>query len=502
MQDQGSMNPNVLFILSDDQGPWALNCAGTKELETPNLDRLAREGTRLENFFCASPVCSPARASLLTGRMPSQHGVQDWLRSGSVDRELMERLGINNPYGGYVDERKPIQYLDGERTYTDVLAENGYELALSGKWHLGDSMQPQHGFKHWTTIGKGGAVYTAPDVIEHGTIEIKDEYLTTLFTDRALDYMEQMRETENPWYMHVAYTAPHSPWNWDQHPKRWIDHYKDMTFDSIPDVPDHPDGVTGAMYGLPARQEALVGYFAAVSAMDEEIGRLLDYLDETGQAENTLIVFMSDNGMCMGHHGVWGKGNGTFPQNMYEESVKVPCIIKLPEGLAAPRGQVREELAGACDIYPTLLALTGCEDEDQRQVVRPGQNFSWILNGEDGESREALVTVCEEYGPVRMFRTETHKYIHRYPYGPHELYDLTADPGEVNNLYDDAGSEEILLSLRSQLEAFFAQYADPDLDGALQPNTGLGQLTRLQRGEAGRERFGGEDQQRTVRRKA
>ena len=142
MQDQGSMNPNVLFILSDDQGPWALNCAGTKELETPNLDRLAREGTRLENFFCASPVCSPARASLLTGRMPSQHGVQDWLRSGSVDRELMERLGIKNPYGGYGDERKPIRYLDGERTYTDVLAENGYELALSGKWHLGDSMQP------------------------------------------------------------------------------------------------------------------------------------------------------------------------------------------------------------------------------------------------------------------------------------------------------------------------------------------------------------------------
>lgn len=490
--------PNVLFIISDDQGAWAMNCAGTPEIVTPNLDRLAQEGTRLENFFCASPVCSPARASLLTGRIPSQHGVQDWLRSGSVDGDLMEQLGINNKYGGYEYERQPIKYLEGQRTYTDVLAENGYELALSGKWHLGHSMLPQHGFKHWTTIGKGGAVYNAPDVIEHGTIEIKDEYITTLFTDRALDYMDTMQDTGNPWYMHVAYTAPHSPWNWDQHPDKWIEHYKDCEFESIPDIPDHPDLTVQPHYGLPARREDLVGYFAAVSAMDEEIGRILDYLDESGQAENTVIIFMSDNGMCMGHHGVWGKGNGTFPQNMYEESVKVPCIIKLPQG-DAPRGQVRDELVGACDIYETIIALTHSVDAVDQERPGPGKDFSWILTGDAGEGREELVSVCEEYGPVRMIRTQTHKYVHRYPYGPHELYDLTADPGELTNLYDDPASEALLMTLRKQLDAFYVQYVDPEIDGALQPNTGFGQLTPLGKGQTRRERFAFEDRQQTVK---
>ncbi len=143
------MKPNILFILTDDQGPWALGAAGNEELHTPHLDQLAKEGVRFENFFCASPVCSPARASILSGKIPSAHGVHDWIRSGNVDKELVDKLDIKNPYGGYGDEKKPIQYLAGQRTYTDALVEAGYTCALSGKWHLGDSMTPQHGFTHW-----------------------------------------------------------------------------------------------------------------------------------------------------------------------------------------------------------------------------------------------------------------------------------------------------------------------------------------------------------------
>src|SRR5690606_30546131 len=124
---------NIIVILSDDQGPWALGCAGNHEIRTPTLDRLAGEGTRFDRFFCASPVCSPARASLLTGQIPSQHGVHDWLAAGNMP----------------ADPRGPIRYLDGKPAYTDVLVANGYSCGLSGKWHLGDSLAPQHGFSHW-----------------------------------------------------------------------------------------------------------------------------------------------------------------------------------------------------------------------------------------------------------------------------------------------------------------------------------------------------------------
>ena len=131
--------PNIIMILADDQGPWAMHCAGTPELYTPNLDRIAEQGMRFDSFFCASPVCSPARASILTGKMPSAHGVQDWLRSGNLDGEKFAAQGKENPYfEGYKQERKPISYLEGQPTYTDILAQNGYHCALSGKWHLGN----------------------------------------------------------------------------------------------------------------------------------------------------------------------------------------------------------------------------------------------------------------------------------------------------------------------------------------------------------------------------
>ncbi len=140
MASRNPDRPNVLFILSDDHGLWALGCAGNPEIRTPNLDRLADEGTRFERFFCASPVCSPARASLLTGRIPSQHGVHDWIREGNVGEGAVE-------------------YLTGQRGYTEILAGHGYRCGLSGKWHLGDSQVPQKGFAHWY-VHQGAAALT------------------------------------------------------------------------------------------------------------------------------------------------------------------------------------------------------------------------------------------------------------------------------------------------------------------------------------------------------
>ncbi len=145
MASKDTRTPNIIFILSDDQGAWAMGCAGNDELTTPNLDRLAVTGIRFENFFCASPVCSPARASILTGQIPSQHGVQDFLRAGN-SRFLPE-------------DRLEIEYLAGRRSYVETLAENGYDCALSGKWHLGNSGLPQLGFDYWNAHARGGGNY-------------------------------------------------------------------------------------------------------------------------------------------------------------------------------------------------------------------------------------------------------------------------------------------------------------------------------------------------------
>ena len=465
--------PNIIFILSDDQGAWAMHCAGTPELSTPNLDRIAANGLRFKSFFCVSPVCSPARASILTGNIPSAHGVHDWLRSGNVDKAMVDRLGIQNLYGGYASEDKPIQYLKGQTTYTDVLTENGYTCALSGKWHLGDSMVPQHGFRYWYTIGKGGCFYYHPDIIENGEIHMADgQYVTDLITDRALDFLEELSGKEEPFYLSVHYTAPHSPWGAEHHPKEFIDMYDNCDFASIPDVPDHPDLAVPPVYGTPRRHEHLRGYFAAISAMDKNIGRILDRLEEKGMAEDTIVVFTADNGMSMGHHGIWGKGNGTFPQNMFDTAVKVPFLISWPGHF--PKGQVCRRMVSAYDFFPTLIDLLGLESHACERL--PGKSFLPALRGEGLEDTSGDVVVFDEYGPVRMIRSYQYKYIHRYPYGYHEFYDLEKDPGEEHNLIGDPAYAPQILEMRRRMEKWFTTYVDPDRDGTKEEVSGLGQL--------------------------
>lgn len=463
--------PNIVLILTDDQGAWAMHCAGTEVLQTPHLDRLAREGMRFDSFFCASPVCSPARASLLTGRMPSAHGVHDWIRSGNVDADAFAAQGRENPYGGYADETEPIAYTEGMPTYTDMLHELGYACALSGKWHLGDSIRPQHGFTRWYTIGKGGCYYYHPDMVEQGKITVRHgAYVTDLITDRAVQYIDEMAHQESPFYVSVHYTAPHSPWEAEQHPKKWIDYYDRCDFSALPDEPDAPGMTTGPVYGTPRRHENLRGYFAAISAMDEGVGRIIAQLEKQGILDDTLVMFMGDNGMCMGHHGIWGKGNGTFPFNMYDTSVKVPFLMRYPPLVQHP-GTVCPAMISACDLYPTLAELVGGSVPDGL----PGRSFLPTLRGEDGWD---AVVIVDEYGPVRMLRTRDWKYIHRYPYGPHQLFDLVNDPDERHNLADDPNQAERIVAMRRELDQFFLQYADPAMDGSREGVTGLGQLCR------------------------
>ncbi|MCC6177592.1 MAG: sulfatase-like hydrolase/transferase [Chloroflexi bacterium] len=460
-----------------------MGCAGNPEIRTPNLDRMAERGTRFASFFCASPVCSPARASLLTGRIPSSHGVHDWIRAGNSN----------------LHDDTPIEYLAGLSAYTDVLAANGYTCGLSGKWHLGSSNTPQKSFSHWLTIQAGAGPFYDPEMIRgDGTTFGAKGYISTLIADDALAFIDGQMGSDEPFYSSIHFTAPHSPWL-DQHPEEIVASYDDCSFESCPQEPKHPgayDSNFGISYMFSKRKhqpyeeipprEYLKGYFAAVTAMDAEIGRIIGRLEETGLLESTLVVYLSDNGFNCGHHGIWGKGN-TFPMNMYDTSVKVPAIWMQPGRV--PAGVVCDELVSGYDVRPTLLDWVGLSDPDAAGL--PGASFAGLLAGEpadDSGDRESIV-VFDEYGPVRMIRSKTWKYVHRYPYGPHELFDLQEDPDERRNLYDEPGSGQVVAPMKARLDEWFVRWADPRRDGSREPVSSRGQVNLVGPGGKGQTAF-------------
>lgn len=444
--------PNIVVILTDDQGIWSLGCYGNQEIKTPNLDRLAADGVRFDNFYCTSPVCSPARASLLTGKIPSQHGILDYLSGGNGNAA-----------------QEAIEFLKDHKGYTDVLAENGYTCGLSGKWHLGDSFHPQKGYSFWYAHQKGGgAYYNAPMVRDGKPVEEK-EYITDRITDEAISFIDREKEGENPFYLSVHYTAPHSPWI-DCHPETYTRLYADCSFESCPQRAPHPWALTQVVEGYQKPRECLIGYFAAVTAMDDNVGQILRKLEKEDLLEDTLFIFSSDNGFNCGHHGVWGKGNGTFPMNMYDSSVKVPFIASHKGHI--PGGRVCDAMVSGYDFMPTLLDYVGLLEPDE---TLPGKSFLSCLMGRKDGGEDGAVVVFDEYGPVRMIRSRQHKLVIRYPYGPNEFYDLEEDPGEDCNRYEDEGCQTVIKEMKRQLELWFLQYADPRIDGTREPVLGGGQ---------------------------
>jgi len=455
---------NVILILSDDQGYWAIGCAGNREVKTPNIDLLAKTGTRFENFFCTSPVCSPARATILTGMMPSAHGIHDWIAAGNTLKKYepqSERL---------------IQYLKDIPGYTDYLSKNGYFCGISGKWHMGDSHHMQKSFKFWRTFAKGGSGYYGAVMIKNQKPYIEKRYITDVITDNALEFLDKAKNRKEPFYLSVHYTAPHSPWERKHHPPEIFDkYYNECSFSSVPyEVEKRPSWVR--KLSIPVNDEEtrrvyLSGYFTAIEEMDRNIGRILNWLEENNLRKETLIIFTSDNGMNMGHHGVFGKGNATFPLNMFEESVKVPCIFSHPGTI--PEDKTNSMLVSQYDFMPTLLDYLGLEIPEDRFLC--GKSFADVLKGKRKNNRD-FVVVFDEYGPVRMIRTERWKYVCRYPYGPDELYDLDCDPCEERNLCGVAGFEKTEKQFRHNLREWFLNYSKPEFDGVYLPVTGRGQI--------------------------
>jgi arylsulfatase A-like enzyme len=446
--------PNVLFVLTDDQGEWAMGCSGNTEIRTPTLDALARSGVRLDHFFCTSPVCSPARASLLTGVMPSQHGIHDWLRGGNSG-----------------DNR--IHFLAGHTLITEHLAHAGYRCGLVGKWHLGASDRPAPGFVHWFAHAAGMSAYFDAPFFRGTKPDTVHDYVTDVLAVEAQAFLESEVRNDAPFWLSLSFTAPHSPWK-GAHPDELVRLYDDCAFESSPQAPRHPDSFCGnleAEQGFADPRGNLQGYYAAITGVDRALSRVLATLDRLGLRESTLVVFTSDNGFNCGHHGIWGKGNGTFPQNMYDSSVKVPFIASQPGRI--PAGRVSSELASGYDVMPTLLDYLGVEWD--RSPAMPGRSLRGVLeNGAPPLS--SAVVIYDEYGPVRMIRNERWKYVHRYPYGPHFLFDLDADPREARNRVEDADCASVVAELRATLDAWFARYADPHKEGSRLPVWGRGQF--------------------------
>ncbi|HSI85289.1 MAG: sulfatase-like hydrolase/transferase [Candidatus Methylacidiphilales bacterium] len=459
---------NVLFILADDMGAWALGCAGNSEVRTPNLDQLSARGIMLCNAFCTSPVCSPARASILTGRIPSQHGIHDWIRQGNSPRE--------SPNGTVTD------YLSDVPAYTEILAEQGYTCGLSGKWHLGNATSSQKGHTFWKTYTSGGSnYYGAPMLGEDGEEYDDPRYVTHVITENALEFLNQQERGAQPFYLGVHYTAPHSPWDRGQHPPEYFDAYvQNCAFQSTPERPPHICQIkTAPCPDSPERRrELLSGYYAAITAMDADIGRLLQTLDDRDLTDTTLIIFTGDNGMNMGHHGLYGKGNATYPLNMYDTSVRVPFIASCPGKI--PEGAVAHSLFSHYDFMPSLLDFLGLRQHIPRGL--PGKSCADLWQeGDTSAAGGDNIVVYDEYGPVRMIRTLARKYVHHFTSASHEFYDLLNDPDEEHNLINSAEYANEILELRSRLQSWFAQHVDPLQDGSILPVTGMGQLSKATR---------------------
>ncbi len=417
---------NIVVVMSDDHGQWCSGPYGNEEIQTPTLDFMAERGIRMENAFCPTPVCSPARASFATGRRPSQHGVHDWIRIADDDGDR--------------------EWLADEDTIPELLGDAGYRTGLAGKWHCGHTAVPEQ-------FDEVHSIHHSDD-FEGSRFSLKRDRCVA---DGAVEMIDDFSSEERPFFLFVGFAGTHG--GWDGEPERLVAQYEHSGFEDIPEDTTYRYG-DGDVIRRDDPQLSLANYYAAVQGIDEQVGRLFDTLDDAGELENTVTVYTADHGHNCGHHGIWGKGNGTVPQNMLEESIRVPLIVG-PHGGVEGR-QVREEFVDHCDLFQTLLDAAGVEPPADRAY--PGQSYWRQLSRVGGDPSWEQVQIGE-YGDVRMIRTERYKLVRRYFDAPDLLFDLEHDPRETRNVIDDPAHEHVVSGLKRQLQAAFEQYSEPGNEG-------------------------------------
>lgn len=436
LQSQTRRRPNVIVFMTDDHGAWATGAYGCAEMHTPNIDALAKGGAKFTRAFACTPVCSPSRMTYMTGCVPSVHGVQDWLR----------------PEDSFGAAAKG--WLDGLTIFPEVLAKNGYRCGMVGKWHMGHDESAQRGFTYWATVPGGGGTFKNAEFVRNGKTEKREGYKEDAIGDFALEFLGQ-QSADTPFYLHVPFYAPHTPF--DFQPEEDRKHYDNASYSCFPDTAKHPNQNRGlgAHHG---NRASMKSYMSLISGADRNIGRVLRLLEQKGWRDNTLVVFTADQGWNAGHHGVWGKGNGTWPFNMYEESIRVPMIWNHPAAIAP--GQNITAMVSSYDLFPTMLDYTGlAAPADPRRV---GRSYAAFLRGRKPRWEEKLFF---EYSYSRGMRTPTRKLILRAEGFTNEFYDLEKDPGETTNKIDDPAFAREIASMRGEMEKWFAKAGAPKLDG-------------------------------------
>jgi arylsulfatase A-like enzyme len=433
---------HVILIVSDDQGYSDLGCLGAKPIRTPHLDRLAAEGVRVTDFYVTWPACTPSRGSLLTGRYPQRNGLYDMIRNDLVNyghRYTEEDYAVSPEMTLGLDVR--------EVTLGDVLAKAGYHCGMVGKWDMGQAkrfLPLQRGFASFYGHGNNGIDYYTherygiPSMFRGNSRVIVDRgtYATRLFEREAVEFIQEAAAGDKPFFLYLCFNAPHS-----------ASSYAGPEGIAKTGVQAPPEEVVS--YRDQGLAEKLATYYAAMTRMDEAVGKVMRALEEKNLSENTLILFLSDNG---------GSGNGGNAPlrggkgTLWEGGLRVPFIASWPARL--PRGKVCTEFLTSLEVLPTLCAATGAALPDG--VVLDGFDMLPVLRGDAASPRQSLF--CQRRGD-KAARVGRWKWVDSAKGSG--LFDLDQDLGEKHDLSDQ--HPEVLQGLRDQFAKWRAEMdkADP-----------------------------------------
>jgi len=428
---------NVVFILSDDHRYDFMSFMEQAPdfLETPSMDRMAREGAHLANAFVSTSLCSPSRASILTGQYAHRHGV--------------------------VDNQRRVP--EGTRFFPQDLQEAEYQTGFFGKWHMGKaSAEPRKGFDRWVAF-RGQGHYYDPTLNVDGTERTPEGYTAEILTDYTLDWIEKQKENEEPFFAYLSHKNVHSRFKpAPQDSSRYASVTPNYPVTMRKDAPGReswPDwvkeqrsswhGVDYMYNGARNFNKVYRRYAETVRGIDRSIGRVLDYLEENGLSENTLVVYMGDNGFSFGEHGLIDK------RQAFEESMRVPMLAWAPDFIE--EGVRIEKMVQNIDIAPTILGLADASFPEGHAV--DGLSFLPLLAGQDVENwRESIL--YEYYWewnypqtPTQFARrTDRYKYIYYYGlWDENAFFDLKKDPKETYNLIDDPAYQDRIKRMRDRL---------------------------------------------------
>lgn len=472
--------PNLVLIVTDNQSEQLLGAYGNTQVRTPHIDRLAGQGMRFTRAYASSAVCSPTRATLLTGLLPSQHGVHNGLPSV-----------FDLPSWSAVQEF---------RSLPQTLADAGYATALVGKYHLGEPHKAQMGFQHWVTFPTGHTTsFHEVDIIENGKVyPLEGEHLTDFWTRKAEAFLID-RKKEQPFFLYLSYNGPYNlPPLVTRTPRNRHAAYYQANVPDFPQEPVHPFlrraaieessvedvqqeqaenkrwgvkdaeslGEMGAApelsYGWQTihalnNKTAMINLASEMSMIDDGVGRVLKKLEELGLEENTIVVFTSDQGSAYGQHGLWGNSSWARPHPAYREHMQIPLLVKQPG--VVPESGVANQVVAQYDIFPTLLDMMGLGVLEVKDS--PGRSFYALLKGEASPWEN---TAFFEYISVRAVVDGNWKYIKRMFGEPQELYNLNEDPFENTNLISSSQFDSQKQRLSQLIDDFFEDHANPQFD--------------------------------------